>query len=50
MNLEFELEEISNNTGRRVYTVKRKGLEVGLLWMDEPYNAKVALAKQLYLK
>lgn len=38
MKLEFELEVLDRNPKRIVYEVKRKGLEVGLLTLDEPYN------------
>lgn len=50
MNLEFELTEIRTNNKSIVYEIKRQGLSVGLITLDEPYNEKAARAKQMVLK
>ena len=45
MNLEFELRLLSKNDGRVVYEISRKGLEVGIMTLKEPYNRKEALSQ-----
>lgn len=47
MRLEFELEEIETNGNYIMYSVKRKGENVGRLILDDPYNHPTAMRRLL---
>ena len=38
MNLEFELETAKISRVGIIYDIKRKGLKVGEMYLDKPYN------------
>lgn len=45
--LEFELETSQEYKLYNIYKVKRKGLQVGVLWLEAPYNEVELLTMQV---
>lgn len=44
-DLEFELEENTRNGGTITYTILRKGIAVGLMVLETPYNEERAIKR-----
>lgn len=49
MKLEFELTPNETTSGIRIYNIERKGIIVGLLILENPYNQKGTEMKEMIL-
>lgn len=49
MKLEFELEVLKKGKDSISYTLLRKGLPVGIIFLKKPYNEKYGIKKNLIM-
>lgn len=50
MNLKFEIELNRRDENLIIYDVMRKGIKIGILVMEQPYNRDEALLQEMEMK